>query len=261
MRHDLEPMRHSVGSTLLEASTSSDLGGAVIHDCFLVALTLSLPSASFTMTLLGLSAMLLAILLFVCNIPAEAFVANQISAPRRNKSRLDAPSSAMRLSPITSLASDVAVSHSFLVSTVDADIANLSDNEFAPIFAGGILVMFGGLLSAIIVGTIVDKKDLYASIVAESYAQGGDDSEFWKGLSEEEKKKTQELLRKIKANENGAPATGEERAAASSVMSSTKSPSLTLPTQASVTTTPPSESSSVSARDQQPQDIDIFSDY
>jgi hypothetical protein len=31
-----------------------------------------------------------------------------------------------------------------LLSTVDQDIAKLSDNEFAPIFAGGIAVMCGG---------------------------------------------------------------------------------------------------------------------
>jgi hypothetical protein len=89
------------------------------------------------------------------------------------------------------------------IATVDSDIAKLSDNEFAPIFAGGLLVMFGGLVSTLVVGAIIDKKDLYASIVADSYAQGAQDEEFWKGLSEEEKKKTQELLERIKQSKEG----------------------------------------------------------
>jgi hypothetical protein len=92
---------------------------------------------------------------------------------------------------------------SLIVSTIDADIANIPTNEFAPIFAGGIAVMFGGLFSALAVGFIIDKRNLYANIVADSYAQGADDEEFWKGLSEEEKKKTQELLQRLKESKEG----------------------------------------------------------
>jgi hypothetical protein len=169
----------------------------------------------------------------------------------------------LSLSPITFLTSDAvaSVSNSLLIATVDADIANLSDNEFAPIFAGGILVMFGGLLSAIIVGTIVDKKNLYASIVAESYAQGGDDSEFWKGLSEEEKKKTQELLRKIKENDNNE--SGETIPVVARLeTSSTEAPlaaaKAVSPEAASqVTSYPPASSTK---GDTAPE-IDMFSDY
>lgn len=95
------------------------------------------------------------------------------------------------------------VASSFLVATIDADIANIPTNEFAPIFAGGIAVMFGGLFSALAVGFIIDKRDLYVNIVADSYAQGADDAEFWKGLSEEEKKKTQELLQRLKESKEG----------------------------------------------------------
>lgn len=90
-----------------------------------------------------------------------------------------------------------------IVATIDADIASIPTNEFAPIFAGGIAVMFGGLFSALAVGFIIDKRDLYANIVADSYAQGADDAEFWKGLSEEEKKKTQELLQRFKESKGG----------------------------------------------------------
>ena len=71
------------------------------------------------------------------------------------------------------------------LATIDMDIAKLSDNEFAPVFMGAIVVMFGGVLSALIVGFILDKGDLYASVVADSYIQSSDDEEFWKGLSEE----------------------------------------------------------------------------
>ena len=52
--------------------------------------------------------------------------------------------------------------------------------------------MFGGVLSALVVGFILDRGDLYATVAAESYLQGADDEEFWKGLSDEEKKKTLE---------------------------------------------------------------------
>jgi hypothetical protein len=97
------------------------------------------------------------------------------------------------------------IASSLIVATIDADIANIPTNEFAPIFAGGIAVMFGGLFSALAVGFIIDKRDLYANIVADSYAQGADDAEFWKGLSEEEKKKTQELLQRLKESKEGGP--------------------------------------------------------
>jgi hypothetical protein len=98
---------------------------------------------------------------------------------------------------------DSIYSASTTLATIDMDIAKLSDNEFAPIFFGGILVMFGGVMSALIVGFILEKGDLYASVVADSYVQSSDDEEFWKGLSEEERKKAQALIRKVKSNNNG----------------------------------------------------------
>lgn len=94
------------------------------------------------------------------------------------------------------------VMNSLLLATIDGDISKMSDNEFAPVFMGGLTVMFGGLLSVLFVGFIVNSKDLSAKIVADSYAQGADDEEFWKGLSEEERKKTQELLKRIQSNQN-----------------------------------------------------------
>jgi hypothetical protein len=94
----------------------------------------------------------------------------------------------------------------FLVATIDADIANISDNEFAPIFMGGILVMFGGVLSALIVGTILDSTNSYAEVIADSYAQSSGDEEFWKGLSDEERNKTRELLQRVKDAKQGGKA-------------------------------------------------------
>lgn len=94
------------------------------------------------------------------------------------------------------------------IATIDADIANISDNEFAPVFMGGIAVMFGGLLSATIVGFILEKGDLYANVVADSYIQqqngnGGNDEEFWAGLTEEETIKGREILRQLEAKKRG----------------------------------------------------------
>jgi hypothetical protein len=93
--------------------------------------------------------------------------------------------------------------NSLLLATIDSDIASISDNEFAPIFMGGIAVMFGGVLSTMVVGYILESKNLYASVVADSYAQGAQDEDFWKGLSEEEKVKAEEMLQKVKNSMEG----------------------------------------------------------
>jgi len=93
---------------------------------------------------------------------------------------------------------------SLVLATIDSDISNIPENEFAPVFVGGILVMLGGLLSTVFVGLVVDKKDLYTNIVADSYLQSSDDEEFWKGLSEEERIKTQELLTRMKSSKGGS---------------------------------------------------------
>lgn len=112
----------------------------------------------------------------------------------------DAVTSASSYSTSTAALSQV---NNFLVATIDADIANISDNEFAPIFAGGILVMFGGVLSALIVGGILESNNSYANVIADSYAQSEDDEEFWKSLSDEEATKTRELLAKLKESKEG----------------------------------------------------------
>jgi hypothetical protein len=92
-----------------------------------------------------------------------------------------------------------------LIATIDADIANISDNEFAPIFMGGILVMLGGVFSAAILGFILEKGDLYANIVADSYVQQGNDEEFWRGLSEEDRIKGMEILKELEEKKGKKP--------------------------------------------------------
>ena len=90
-----------------------------------------------------------------------------------------------KMMPLTDLVTDSA---STFISTISADIDNIPDNEFGKIFAGGIVVMFGGVFSALIVGFLLESGNSYAGIVADSYAQGGDE-EFWESLSPEDQKK------------------------------------------------------------------------
>jgi hypothetical protein len=145
-------------------------------------------------------------------------------------------------------------STNLLLSTIDSDIAKLSDNEFAPVFLGGIAVMVGGLLSAVFVGLVVDKKDLYASLVAESYLQGSgeDDESFWKGLSDEEKKKTQEMLEKVRSGKINNKSNGEASLVAAQGSDSSASPA------SAAKAAQPAESPKA---DEPKVEIGMFSDY
>ncbi|CAB9511890.1 expressed unknown protein [Seminavis robusta] len=168
------------------------------------------------------------------------------------------PTPTTRSKPLHMLPSttETMLSHAnnFWVATIDADIAKISDNEFAPIFAGGILVMFGGVISALIVGAILDSTNSYAEVIADSYAQSAEDEEFWKGLSEEERKKTQELLQKIKENkEGGAPA------AAPAAVDTTIAEQATEAMSAQETTTAAAEPET--AAPAKASDKSMFSDY
>lgn len=144
--------------------------------------------------------------------------------------------------------------NSMLVATIDSDIANIPENEFTTVFTGGIVVMFGGLLSALVVGFIVEKRNLYANIVADSYAQGGgDDEEFWKGLSEEEKKKTQELLQRLKESKSGGARQNGEGTEPMKVASVESKQQVTSPNAAAVE---PEKSTPIEGKK-----IGMFSDY
>mmetsp|Transcript_18552 Transcript_18552/g.38002 ORF Transcript_18552/g.38002 Transcript_18552/m.38002 type:complete len:212 (+) Transcript_18552:130-765(+) len=117
---------------------------------------------------------------------------------------------ALNILPIDAVASPVEMSdaaHSMWVATIDSDIANIQLEEFRKVFAGGIAVMIGGLISTTLLGTIIEKKDLYANLAAESYIEMADDPSFWKqmteGMSPEEQEKAKELMAKIKAQREG----------------------------------------------------------
>ena len=67
--------------------------------------------------------------------------------------------------------------------------------------------MAGGLISTMAVGAILEKKDLYADLAAESYLDMADDPEFWKkmsdGLSDEEKANAEKIMAKLKQQKDG----------------------------------------------------------
>jgi hypothetical protein len=72
-------------------------------------------------------------------------------------------------------------------------------------------VMIGGVLSTVLLGTMVDKGNLYADLAAESYLQAENDPEFWKNLTEEEQKKAKEMLVAIKQAKEGGDSTSSAR--------------------------------------------------
>jgi hypothetical protein len=105
--------------------------------------------------------------------------------------------------------------------------------------------MAGGVISALIVGFLLEKGDLYASVAAESYLQSEDDEEFWKGLSEEEQVKAKDLMDKIRASKEGG--------------SSSPTPEPSTPVMASATATKPAPSVESPSTPSKP--ADMFSDY
>ena len=112
--------------------------------------------------------------------------------------------------------------------------------------------MIGGLLSTTLLGTIIDKKDLYAKLAAESYADMADDPEFWKqmteGMSPEEKEKAKELMERIKADKEGRPAPVTSLEATATTSDDAGASSTAAPTE-----TPEDEAAKASN--------DMFSDY
>jgi hypothetical protein len=78
--------------------------------------------------------------------------------------------------------------------------------------------------------------------VADSYVQQGNDEEFWKGLSEEERIKGKDILKEIEARKNG-----EQRAAE--------------PAVAVIMSSVGAESSAEPKDDKPKKEVDMFSDY
>jgi len=64
------------------------------------------------------------------------------------------------------------------------------------------MVMFGGVLSTVIVGFLLESGNSYASVVADSYAQGGDEA-FWESLSPEDQVKGKQMLEKLRKSKEG----------------------------------------------------------
>mmetsp|Transcript_11522 Transcript_11522/g.20722 ORF Transcript_11522/g.20722 Transcript_11522/m.20722 type:complete len:194 (+) Transcript_11522:78-659(+) len=136
----------------------------------------------------------------------EAF-APSTSGQTIQQQRTSAPS---RQSPKTSLnlwlpdAADhtlLTSAASSLIATIDSDIANIPDDEFGKVFAGGGIIIFGSILSTIFVGFLIESGGGgYADLVAETYAEQnmGEDEESYLnslGLGEKEKKETEDMVR------------------------------------------------------------------
>lgn len=92
-------------------------------------------------------------------------------------------------------------SASSFIATIDSDIANIPDDEFGKVFAGGGVIIFGSILSTIFVGFLIESGGGgYADLVAETYAEQnlGEDQESYLdslGLGEDEKRETEEMVR------------------------------------------------------------------
>lgn len=86
-----------------------------------------------------------------------------------------------------------------LIATIDSDIESIPTDKFGEIFAGGAVVMFGGVFSALVVGLILEWNDSYADVIADSYAQGTEE-EFWESLSPEQKEEAEKVLSAVRSS-------------------------------------------------------------
>lgn len=118
---------------------------------------------------------------------------------------------------------DALSSASLHLATVSADIDSIPTDEFGLVFAGGIAVMLGGVVSALIVGLLLDSGDSYSSVIAESYEgrvtkeEIMADDEFWSKLTPEQQEEAKKLLGKVKESKErggtGLPLVGEREEA------------------------------------------------
>jgi len=69
--------------------------------------------------------------------------------------------------------------------------------------------MIGGVLSTVMVGFLLESGNSYASVVADSYVQGGDE-EFWESLSPEDQVKTRELMEKLRQSKEQGKGNGDK---------------------------------------------------
>jgi len=111
-------------------------------------------------------------------------------------------------------------SASSFISTIDADIANIPDNEFGKVFAGAGFIMLGSILSTVFVGFLIESTNGYADLVAETYVErelGEDGKESFLDslkMSSDQKAETEEMVRayreKKKKNSGNWTAEDEE---------------------------------------------------
>eukprot|EP00550_Attheya_septentrionalis_P003648 CAMPEP_0198280758 /NCGR_PEP_ID=MMETSP1449-20131203/786_1 /TAXON_ID=420275 /ORGANISM="Attheya septentrionalis, Strain CCMP2084" /LENGTH=210 /DNA_ID=CAMNT_0043976229 /DNA_START=238 /DNA_END=870 /DNA_ORIENTATION=- len=151
------------------------------------------------MTRISTSSMatVVAVLLSVMVSPVDAFATGRTSRTAWMPSSVRQTSASSSSSSLDMMDLSAMTSASMLVSTIDSDIANISDDRFGLVFAGGIAVMVGGVLSALAVGALLEGGNNYAQVVGESYAQSGDE-EFWAKLTPEQKEQTEALIRKLR---------------------------------------------------------------
>jgi hypothetical protein len=116
-------------------------------------------------------------------------------------------SSSMNMIPLEDVSAISSASN--FISTISADIDNIPQDNFAQVFAGGIAVMIGGVLSTVMVGFLLESGNSYASVVADSYVQGGDE-EFWESLSPEDQVKTRELMEKLRQSKEQGKGNGDK---------------------------------------------------
>jgi hypothetical protein len=154
------------------------------------------------------------------------------------------------------------------IATVSADIDSIPNDEFAKVFAGGIVVMIGGVASALMVGFLLESNNSYASVVADSYAQGGDE-EFWESLSPEDQVKAKELIAKLKASKSksksggGTDADGADASVDDGAVSAVSADTIQVAKEmeGSPTPTPTKQQEAPTEQKKENKVVSMFSDY
>jgi hypothetical protein len=151
--------------------------------------------------------------------------------------------------------SDALSSASVHLATVSADIDSIPTDEFGTVFAGGIAVMLGGVVSALVVGALLDSGDNYSSVIAESYEgrvtkeEIMADEEFWSKLTPEQQEEAKKLLGKVKESKErggtGLPLVGEREEAQTEAKEEEFAPPATAAVQ----------------KKQPKQEVSMFDDY
>jgi hypothetical protein len=128
--------------------------------------------------------------------------------------------------------------------------------------------MVGGVISTTLLGTIIEKKDLYANLAAESYIDMAEDPAFWKqmtdGMSPDEQEKAKELMKKIKEKRAGeAGASGEQSLSPLSMSSEgAETSSSSIETEPAAASSSSSSAPLETAKDETAKaSNDMFSDY